>query len=118
MTLNYHELEFETLSQSGTPEHHWGPYVIRVTHKPSGATADSDPMAVRPYARDSAVNNLVHKMASEEQKILVEAIGWSNANLQFEGTDTRCDDTQDYEVAADILRGLEHLGWKLVKDDE
>jgi hypothetical protein len=115
MTVNYNDLDFDVIKQSGTPQHHWGPYIIRVTHKPSGTTADSDPMAVRPYARDDAVNKLLKKMATEEEHALVRAIGWSNANLQFEGTDTRCDDTQDYEIAHDILRGLEHVGWKLVK---
>lgn len=113
MRLNYNDLDFEVLSQSGTDEHHWGPYVIQVTHKPSGTTAESDPMPVRPYARADAVNKLMKKMATEEEVALVEAMSWSNANMRFEGSDTRCDNTVDYEVADDIIRGLTHMGWKL-----
>lgn len=52
------------------------------------------------------VNNL---LLSAEQKALTEAISWSNANLSF------IEGAEDRQVAADILRGLTYMGWKLAK---
>ena len=45
----------------------------------------------------------------EPLAVIADAISWSNANLSFD------EGAVEEEVAADILRGLRHLGWKLVR---
>lgn len=59
------------------------------------------------------MNQFVEKptvlLVSEEKKALVDAISWSNANLSF------VEGVKDGEVASEILRGLTHQGWKLVR---
>lgn len=55
--------------------------------------------------------------SNPEKSALVEAMSWSNANMYLEGSDFRTNNSIDHDFAADLLRGLEHIGWKLVKND-
>jgi hypothetical protein len=71
--------------------------------------------AARTYAIEDALNELTNLLAGSEQAALVEAISWGNANLYFADGDNRVNNDIDHKVAAAILRGLEHAGWKLTK---
>lgn len=89
---------------------------IRVTHVPSGTVTESNNCPLEMHNREHALNKLTNEIASPpEQAALVDAMSWSNANCYFADGEYRTNNDIDHTIAADILDGLEHLGWKLVK---
>lgn len=98
---------------------------VDITYLPTGDHA----FAIKRYpleAKAEALENLyavVRKEAVRSAEIttprdaLLNAMSWSNANLKW-SDDYRMDDSDDQEIADDILKGLMHVGWKLVKSDD
>lgn len=119
MTVDLNECEFETFKAPLGPE--YGVAAgrvypgVRVTHIPTGTVAEHNTCPLEIHNRIEVVNLLANKLASPEQKVLVDAMSWSNANIYFAGSEHATNNETDLLVAADILRGLEHLGWKLTR---
>lgn len=119
MTVNPKDCRFEPYKARLGPEYgvEAGRMMagVRVTHVPTGTVAENNTCPLEMHNREAALNKLTNQLASPEQAALVDAMSWSNANCYFEGGEYRTNNDMDHLVAVDILRGLEHLGWKLVR---
>lgn len=89
---------------------------VRATHTKTGIVAEANTSWREQTNKKKALLKLTEMLATPEVSALVQAISHSNANLFFEGAEYRTDNSEDYEVAERIMKGLRHVGWKLVPE--